>query len=169
LIEYIAMWPVAVPSLVIGLGFLWFWISLPVPIYGTVAVLVLAFVAHFMPQGFRGISSSIGQVDRDLEEAALMSGANRLRANLAVTVPLIRTGIVSTMLLLFILSMREISTAIFLFTSDTRLLSILVYDQWESGNFPRVAAISIIYSLILLAITLVARRWFGTKQESVRG
>ena len=166
-IEYLAMWPVAVPSLVIGLGFLWFWISLPVPIYGTIVVLVLAFVAHFMPQGFRGISSSINQIDKDLEEAALVSGANRLRANTAVTLPLIRTGIVSTMLLLFILSMRELSTAIFLFTSDTRLLSILVYDQWESGNFPRVAAISIIYSAILLVITLIARRWFGTRQADL--
>jgi iron(III) transport system permease protein len=168
LIEYLAMWPVAVPSLVIGLGFLWFWIAMPVPIYGTIIVLVLAFVAHFMPQGFRAISSSIGQVDRDLEEAALMSGANRLRANLAVTLPLIRTGIVSAMFLLFILSMRELSTAIFLFTADTRLLSILVYDQWESGNFPRVAAISIIYSAILLVITLASRRWFGTREERVR-
>jgi iron(III) transport system permease protein len=166
-IEYIAMWPVAVPSLVIGLGFLWFWISVPLPIYGTIVVLILAFVAHFMPQGFRGISSSINQIDRDLEEAALMSGADRLRANIAVTLPLIRTGIVSTMLLLFILSMRELSTAIFLFTSDTRLLSILVYDQWESGNFPRVAAISLVYSAILLVVTLVARRWFGAKEEKV--
>jgi iron(III) transport system permease protein len=166
-IEYLAMWPVAVPSLVIGLGFLWFWISVPLPIYGTIVVLILAFVAHFMPQGFRGISSSINQIDKDLEEAALMSGADRLRANVAVTLPLIRSGIVSTMLLLFILSMRELSTAIFLFTSDTRLLSILVYDQWESGNFPRVAAISLVYSAILLVITLVARRWFGAKQEKV--
>lgn len=165
-LEYLAMWPVAVPALVIGLGFLWTWISLPLPIYGTLLILVLAFVAHFMPQGFRGVSASINQVDRDLEEAALMSGASRLRANLSVTFPLIRTGIIATMLLLFVLSMRELSTAIFLFTSDTRLLSILVYDQWESGNFPRVAAISIIYSLILLVVTLVARKWFGAKEAS---
>lgn len=163
-IEYLAMWPVAVPGLIIGLGFLWMWISLPLPIYGTLFILVLAFIAHFTPQGFRGISASINQVDKSLEEAALMSGATPLRANLAVTLPLIRTGIVSTMLLLLILSMRELSIAIFLFTSDTRLLSILVYDQWESGNFPRVAAISIIYSAILLVITVVARRWFGTRQ-----
>jgi iron(III) transport system permease protein len=78
-----------------------------------------------------------------------------------VTLPLIRTGVVSTMLLLFILSFRELSAALFLFTSDTRILSVVIYDQWESGQWPRVAAMSLMYSFVLLVVTLIGRRWFG--------
>ena len=160
-IEGLAMAPAAVPALVIGVAFLWTWITLPVPLYGTLLILLMAYVTRFMPQGFRGVSSTIQQVHKDLEESAYVCGASRLRAAVKITFPLIRTGLVSTMLLLFILSMRELSAAIFLYTQDTRVLAITIYDQWDSGFWPRAAAISIVYSLVLLALTLIGRRWFG--------
>jgi iron(III) transport system permease protein len=162
-LEYIAMLPSAVPGLVMGMGFLWAWLMLPLPIYGTLAILVFAYAARFMPQGFRGISSTILQVHRDLEDSAYIAGASRVRAAVRITVPLIRTGVISTMLLLFILSMRELSTSIFLFTSDTRILSVVLYDQWESGFWPRAAGISILYSILLLVLTVVGRRWFNIR------
>lgn len=163
ILEYVTNVPLAIPALVLGMGFLWSWIRLPVPVYGTLAILVMAFVARFLPQGFQGVSSTIVQVDKDLEDAAIISGANRRRAVSTVTLPLVKTGVVSTMLLLFILSFRELSAALFLFTSDTRMLSVVIYDQWESGQWPRVAAMSLMYSLVLLVVTLVGRRWFGLR------
>ncbi|MGH2604202.1 MAG: ABC transporter permease, partial [Dehalococcoidia bacterium] len=148
-LEYVAMLPVTVPALVIGLGFLWTWLNVPIPLYGTLLILVLAYTARFMPQGYRGISATILQVHKDLEESAQVSGASRARAAVNVVVPLIRSGIFSTMLLLFILSMRELSASIFLFTSDTRVLPIVLYDQWTSGSYSRMAAISLLYSALL--------------------
>lgn len=160
-LEYLAMAPVGIPALVIGMGFLWGWTKLQLlPIYGTLAILALAYIARFMPQGFRGVASTMGQIHPDLEESAMVSGASRPRATWSVTLPLIRTGVVSTMLLLFILSMRELSTSIFLFTADTRVLSVVVFEQWESGRWPRAAIISLLYSLILLVLTVIGRRWF---------
>lgn len=164
IIEYLANWPLAVPALVIGLGFLWTWILLPVPLYGTIYILMIAYIARFMPQGFRGISSSLLQIHPELEESARVSGASTVVALQRITLPLIRTGVASTFMLVFILSFRELSTAIFLFTSNTRVLSIVIFESWESGSWPRVAAISVIYSLLMLAVTLVARRWFGVRQ-----
>jgi iron(III) transport system permease protein len=163
LLEYVTNVPLAVPALVLGMGFLWSWLRLPVPVYGTLVILVMAFVARFLPQGFQGVSSTIVQVDKDLEDAAIVAGAKRRRAVSTVTLPLVKTGVVSTMLLLFILSFRELSAALFLFTSDTRTLSVVIYDQWESGQWPRVAAMSLMYSLVLLVVTLVGRRWFGLR------
>lgn len=160
-LDYIAMLPVTVPALVIGLGFLWTWINLPVPLYGTLLILVLAYSARFMPQGYRGIASTILQVHPDLEESAQVSGASRFRAARTIVIPLIKTGIFSTMMLLFILSMRELSASIFLFTSKTRILSIVLYDQWTSGTYSRMAAISIVYSLILFVLTMLGRKWLG--------
>jgi iron(III) transport system permease protein len=161
MLDYVAMLPVTVPALVIGLGFLWTWINLPVPLYGTLLILVLAYTARFMPQGYRGISSTILQVHRDLEESAQVAGASRARAAATIVIPLIKTGIFSTMMLLFILSMRELSASIFLFTSDTRILSIVLYDQWTSGTYSRMAAISIVYSFILFVLTMLGRKWLG--------
>jgi len=160
-LDYVSMLPVTVPALVIGLGFLWTWINLPVPLYGTLLILVLAYTARFMPQGYRGISSTILQVHRDLEESAQVAGASRVRAASTIVIPLIKTGIFSTMMLLFILSMRELSASIFLFTSETRILSIVLYDQWTSGTYSRMAAISIVYSLILFVLTMLGRKWLG--------
>lgn len=162
-VEYVAMMPAAIPSLIIGMGFLWAWIALPLPIYGTLTILVLAYTARFMPQGYRSISSTIVQVHKDLEDSAVVSGASRTRAALDILAPLIRPGIASSMLLLFILALRELSTSIFLFTSDTRVLAIVLYEQWESGSWARVATISLFYTALLSAITLIGRRFLGLR------
>lgn len=161
LLDYIAMLPVTVPALVIGLGFLWTWLNLPFPLYGTLLILVLAYTARFMPQGYRGIAATILQVHKDLEESAQVAGASRFRAAVTIVVPLIKAGIFSTMLLLFILSMRELSASIFLFTSDTRVLPIVLYDQWTSGSYSRMAAISLVYTFILFVLTMLGRKWLG--------
>lgn len=161
LVEYLAMLPAGIPALVMGVGFLWSWTRLTfLPLYGTLVILALAYTARFMPQGFRSLSGTLAQVQPDLEESAYVAGASRLRAVIKITIPLIRTGVASTMLLLFILSMRELSTTIFLFTSDTRVLSVVIFEQWASGNWPRVATISLIQSALLLILTIISRRWF---------
>ena len=161
LVEYIAMTPVAVPSLIIGMGFLWAWISFP--IYGTLAILVLAYTARFTPQGYRAVSSTILQVHRDLEDSAVVSGATKKRAAWDILVPLIRPGLFSATMLLFVLSMRELSTSLFLFTANTRVLAIVLYEQWESGSWARVSTISLLYTALLFVIVFAGRKWMGVK------
>ena len=119
LVEGVSMVPLAIPAVVLGMGLLWTWLVMPVPLYGTLAVMAIAFVAVQSPQGFRGIASSILQTDRDLEDSAVMLGASRTRAIWSVTVPLMKVGLVSTFLLLLMLSMRELTVPLFLYTSDT--------------------------------------------------
>ena len=134
-LEYIAMMPLAIPGIVLGLGLLWTWLTLPVPVYGTLVVLVIACLAVFIPQGYRGVSSSIVQLDKDLEDSAIMLGARRPKAISFVTVPLLRVGLSSTFLLLLMLSMREFTAVLFLFTTDTRVLSIAIFDAYDNGSF----------------------------------
>ena len=81
-LEYIAMLPLAIPAIVLGLGLLWTWLTLPIPVYGTLVVLVIACIAVFIPQGYRGVSSSIVQLDKDLEDSAIMLGARRPEGHL---------------------------------------------------------------------------------------
>lgn len=103
------------------------------------------------------------QVHHDLEDSARVAGAGLARSVWSILTPLILPGVAATMLLLFVLSMRELSTSLFLFTTETRVLSIVIYEQWEAGQWPRVAAMSLTYSALLLVFTILGRRWLGLR------
>ncbi|MCR4513060.1 iron ABC transporter permease [Aeromicrobium sp. 50.2.37] len=159
LVEGISMVPLAIPAVVLGMGLLWTWLVMPIPLYGTLAVMAIAFIAVQSPQGFRGIASSILQTDRDLEDSAVMLGASRTRAILAVTVPLMKVGLLSTFVLLLMLSMRELTVPLFLYTTDTKILSIAIYDAFENGGALRgAAAMSLLYCLIMFVLSYIPRR-----------
>ncbi len=166
-LEFIAMSPLAIPALLMGMGIAWVWLSMPIPLYGTLAILVIAYVARFSPHGFRGMASSIQAVHRDLEDSAFVCGASRVRAAAQTTFRLIRPGVVSTALLLMLLAMRELSASLFLFTSDTVVVSIQVFNTWDSGRIDRAAAMSLLYSLLLLVVTLLSRAGSGKSSEPV--
>lgn len=167
ILEQISMAPLAIPQVVLGMGILWAWLSLPFPIYGTIAILVIATIAVNMPQAYRSVSSSMLQLDGDLENSAVMLGAGRFRAIRNVTIPLMKTGIVSTLLLLLMLGMREMSAVLFLYTSDTRVLSILVFHSFENGSLSYSAAISLVFVLII-AVLAIAAQVIGMREKKFR-
>ncbi len=159
LLEYLAMTPIAVPALVMGLGILWTWVRAPLPVYGTLAILVIAFLTRFLPQGYRTVSSSIRQVHDDLESAAMVAGATRRRAIMTITMPLIRGGVVASAFLMVVLGLRELTASLLLYTTKTRVLSIVIYEQYVNGNWAQVSALSLIYTSLLVILTLAGRRW----------
>ncbi|MBF6180807.1 iron ABC transporter permease [Nocardia otitidiscaviarum] len=158
-LESLSMVPLAIPAIVLGIGLLWTWLVMPIPVYGTLWVLIIGFVAVQMPQGFRGIAAAIQSTDRDLEDSAVLSGAQRTRAIGVITVPLLRVAISSTFLLLLMLSMRELTVPLFLYTTDTRILSIAIYDRFENGGALREAsALALIYCSIMFILSYLPRR-----------
>lgn len=166
-IEFISMTPLAIPAIVMGMGLLWTWLLIPVPVYGTIFVLVIACIAVFFPQGYRGVSSSILQVAPDLEDSAVMLGAGRARAIGTVTLPLMRVGLLSTFLLFLMLSMRELSAVLFLFTSQTRILSIVVFENFENGEGQAAAAIGLLYCAVIAVLAIITQL-VGAGQRSRR-
>jgi iron(III) transport system permease protein len=158
-LEGVSMVPLAIPHIVLGIGLLWTWLVMPLPVYGTLWVLIIGFVAVQMPQGFRGIAASIRSTDRDLEDSAVMLGARRSRAVVVITLPLLRVAVLSTFLLLLMLSMRELTVPLFLYTSDTEILSIAIYDQFENGGALREAsATALFYCAIMFVLSYLPRR-----------
>jgi iron(III) transport system permease protein len=166
LIEFAAMIPLAVPALVLGLGIFWAALRFSVGIYGTLFILILAFMVQFMPQGFRSASAGMMQIHPELEEAARVSGAGRSRTIAEVMVPMLRSGIFSTMLLLFILSVGEVSAAIFLFSSNTVVTSVNLYNLYSDGLIPEAAALSLVFSGFLLIVVVATRRWLAGREPS---
>lgn len=163
-LEQVSMLPLAIPQVVLGMGILWAWLTLPFPVFGTLLLLVIATVAVNMPQGYRSLSASMLQMHGDLEQSAVMLGAGRLRAIRDVTVPLMRTGLVSTLLLLLMLGLREMSAILFVYTSDTRVLSILAFHSFENGSISYAAAISLVFSA-LIALVAIATQLIGMREK----
>lgn len=167
--ESVSMVPLAIPHVVLGIGLLWTWLVMPLPVYGTLWVLVIGFVATQMPQGLRGIASSIQATDRDLEDAAVLLGARRWRAVLATTLPLMKVSVLSTFLLLLMLSMRELTVPLFLYTSDTQILSIAIYDQFENGGaLQDASATALIYCLLMFLLSWLPRRLSGERMTKTK-
>jgi iron(III) transport system permease protein len=156
------MLPVAVPALVLGLGILWTWVGIPLPVYGTVWILGIAFLTRFFPQGYRAVAASMQQIHDDLDAAARICGANALTVARRITLPLVRSGIASAIFIMVILSLRELTASLFLYTTSTRTLSIVIYEKYEAGSWSQVAAISLIFTLALMAVTLFGRRLLRT-------
>jgi iron(III) transport system permease protein len=158
-LEYIAMVPLALPAIVLALGVLWTWLAIPLPVYGTIAILVIAFAARFVPQGYRAIAASVIQIHDDLENAALVAGASRWQTVKWVMLPLVRGGVAAAAFLLFVLSVRELAASLFLYTTRTRVLSIVLLESYDSGMWSSVASISLLYTVILIVITLAGQKW----------
>lgn len=151
-LDYIATVPVAIPGLVIGVAYLWAWVGLPGGLYGTTAILALAFVARFLPDTVKALSSSLQQIHKELEEASVICGRGLLSTIKSVVLPLAWPGILSGMTLLFVLSIRELGSSLFLYTSDSIIMSVLLLDFWEGGNIGVSAAFSVFQSALLLVI-----------------
>ena len=162
-LEYLATIPVAIPALVLGIGILWTWLASPLPVYGTLTLLSIGYIARFLPQGYRAVASSMMQVHDDLEHAAQIGGANRRQILWHIMLPLIRDGVASSIFIMFILSLRELTTSLFLYTTSTRTVAIVIYEKYISGSWSQVAWISLIFTIALALVTLSGRRWLQSR------
>jgi len=161
-IEYVLMFPQAVPRLVFAFGMLWAWLIFPLPIYGTLWLLLIAYLTVFLPLGLRTIAGVILQVDRSLEESAQMCGAGWGYRMRTVTVPLLRPGLVAAWLLLFIASVRELGASILLMGPKAKVITPAIVESWFSTSTELTAAMALLQTLaVAVALVLlftVARR-----------
>lgn len=155
-LDILASLPFGIPGIVIGLGFLWSYVYLP--IYGTLWVLVFCYVARFLPYATETIGAQVVQLDRALEEAAWTSGANRIASFRRIMLPLLRPALQSGYFLLFIAYFREIAAAALIYTSSTQVLSISIWAFFENANWGVASALSIITSVITVALMVAVMR-----------
>jgi iron(III) transport system permease protein len=157
ILEYLAVLPVAVPGIAFGVGVALFWLRMPVAIYGTIWIIVFAFIGRFSGYAVRSISASIVQVHPELEESARIAGYGWIRTFARITLPLIRPSIVASWMLLFSIFITELSMVILLYTADTRTFSVLSFEIWNVGNFSQVASLSLLQLAIGVAVLQVVQ------------
>jgi iron(III) transport system permease protein len=167
-IDLLSTLPVAIPGLVIGVAYLWAWIGIPGGLYGTIWILALAFIARFMPDTVKMLSTSFLQIHRELEEAAWVCGKSMLGTIRTIVLPLASPGVIAAMTLLFVLAIRELGSSLFLYTSNTMVMSVLLLDYYEGGNLGKTAAFSLVQT-VLLGVLIGGANWLsrGAAQGSV--
>jgi len=165
LMEFVIMIPAAVPRLVFGLGLLWAWINIPIPIYGTLWLLGIAYFTVFLPLGLRTIAGVVLQVDPSLEECARVCGASWGYQMRTVTLPLLRPGLVAAWLLIFIASVRELGVSIFLMGPNSKVIAPAIVNSWLSSSSELSAAMALMQTaMVFVAVAIlfrVARRVTG--------
>jgi iron(III) transport system permease protein len=155
MLDFLAFVPITVPGIVLGMALILLYVAFPIPIYGTIWVLLIAYVTRYIPYGMRSSSGAILQIHSELEEAAAASGASWWETFKRVTLPLLRPGFVAGWIYICIVSFREFSTSVLLATGDSRVLSILLFNMFEQGQVTVVAAIGILMILTLLTIVTI--------------
>jgi iron(III) transport system permease protein len=164
---FLAMAPFVLPGIVLAIGFFAAYTHPPLILYGTAGILIAAYATRFLPIAFSNGSSILQGLTTDLENAARTLGAGRLRSLWTITLPLLRRGVLTSWLLVFIPALKELSASVFLFTSHTQVITTVIFDFSDAGNFEAVSTMGVLMMLITFVIVVVAYRVIG--REVIRG
>ncbi len=166
LLDNIASLPMVFPGLVLGVSIMIFYLTFDIGIYGTFWIILLAYITRFLPYGLRYSTTSMIQIHKDLEESAGMSGASWFTVFRRIILPLLKPGLIAGWIYVMIVSIRELSTSILLYSPGNEVISIVIWELWENGQYVELSALSVLFIfmlLILVGIAQAAGKRFGVK------
>jgi len=157
--------PIAIPGVIVGASILFTYLVIPVGVYNTIWILLIAYVTLYLPYGMRFASSGITQIHRELEEVAEVSGARIGQIFLRVLFPLILPFLLAAWIYVFVLSVRELGASVFLVGPGTSVLGTVSLTMWEEGgSYGAVAALGVLQILPLLVI-VAGLRWLEMRVQ----
>lgn len=160
-LDFLAFVPITIPGIVLGISLIWVYFTIPIRIYGTLWILLVAYVTRYLPYGIRGNSAALIQVHRELEEAAAAAGARWWPTFRLVLLPLLRPALVGTWIYIFIVSLRELGSGVLLYSTQSVVLAVRIFDLRDSGNYTSIAALSIFMIVVLVVLVAVLQRLGG--------
>jgi iron(III) transport system permease protein len=168
LLDLLTTLPLLFPGIVMGLAILRFYLYVPIPVYGTLWILLLAFMTRYIPYGIRYTHAGLLQLHKELEEAAYASGASWTNCMRRITLPLITPSFLGGWIFIFLLSAKELSMSILLVSPRTPVVSVAIFELWENAQVGELAAFGVIWTGILVSVAvgyyLFARR-YGIQQS----
>jgi iron(III) transport system permease protein len=162
LLDNIASLPMVFPGIVLGLSIMILYLYVPIGVYGTIWILVIAYVTRFLPYGLRYNTTSMLQIHKELEESAAMSGASWTTTFRRIILPLLKPGLVAGWIYIMIVSIRELSSSILLYSPGNEVLSILIWELWENGQYVELSALGVMFIIALFILVMIAQ-WVGSK------
>ncbi len=169
LLGFLALAPVVIPGVVLAVALFIAYTRPPLVLYGTLWILFVAYLTKEMPVGYAQAEATFRGIHPELEEAARILGAGRLRVLREITAPLARSGVIATWCFIFIGVIRELSASIILFTPNTKVISVVMFDLKEEGQFGAIAVLGLFtlgmtFGAVLLMQTLLGRDLFGARE-----
>lgn len=160
-LSFLTMAPFVIPGIVLAIGFYAAYTRPPLLLYGTAWILILAFATRFLPIAYANSYAAIRSINPELEDAVRILGGTRFTAIRRVVAPLLKRSLAGAFILVFIPATRELSAAIFLYSINTQVLSVLLFDKSDEGNFEMLAAIGLILVFITVVFILIGFRLMG--------
>jgi iron(III) transport system permease protein len=157
-LAFLATAPIAIPGIVLGVGLFLSYTRPPLVLYGTLWILLIAYVTIELPAAYQQLQSAFRAVHPELEDASRILGATQLQALRHVTAPLLRTSVIATWCFIFVSVIRELSAAIMLFTSETKVVSVLIFDLKESGDLGAIAVLGLSMLILTFAVVIFINR-----------
>jgi iron(III) transport system permease protein len=161
LLTLLCMTPLVIPGIVLAIGFYAAYAPPPLALYGTAAILILGFTTRFLPIAYVNCMAGLRALNPEMEDAVRILGGSRTQAVARVVVPLLKKSLTGSWLLVFIPAARELSTAIFLVGANTRVISVMLLDLSENGNFETLAALGFFLLGVTLLVVTVGYRFVG--------
>jgi iron(III) transport system permease protein len=147
ILDQMAMLPLVFPGIVMGIAILKMYLYLPVPVYGTIWILVLAFIARYLPYGIRFSHSALLSLHKELEEGAMASGASWFQMVRHVVVPLIMPALLAGWIYIFLITFKELSIALLLYSPGSQVVAVTIWELWDNGHVGELSAFSLIITL----------------------
>ena len=168
LIGFLALAPIVIPGVVLAVALFIAYTRPPLVLYGTLWILFIAYVTKEMPVGFAQSDATFRTIPAELEEAGRNLGAGRLRVLAELTAPLARSGLIASWCFVFIGVIRELSASIILFTPSTKVMSVVIFDLKEEGQFGAIAVLGLFMLVMTFAIVILMQRVLGRDFMGVR-
>jgi len=147
ILDQMAMLPLVFPGIVMGIAILKMYLMLPIPVYGTIWILVLAFIARYVPYGIRFSHSALLSLHKELEEGAMASGASWFQMVRHVVVPLIMPALLAGWIYIFLITFRELSIALLLYSPGSQVVAVTIWELWDNGHVGELAAFSLVIAI----------------------
>jgi iron(III) transport system permease protein len=162
LLDNLASLPMVFPGLVLGLSIMIFYLYLDIGVYGTTWIILIAYLTRFMPYGIRYNTTSMLQIHKDLEESAAMSGASWGQSFWRIVLPLLRPGLVAGWIYIVVVSIRELSSSVLLYSPGSEVVSVVIWELWQNGQYVELSAFGVMMILVLFTIVMLAQ-WVGKR------
>ena len=157
LLDNVASLPLVFPGLVLGLSIMICYLYLDIGVYGTIWIMLIAYVTRFLPYGTRYASTSMMQIHKELEESAAMSGASWGLTFRRVVLPLLKPGLLAGWIYVLIVSIRELSSSILLYSPGTEVVSIMIWELWQNGQYVELSALGVMLIVLLFCLVMIAQ------------
>jgi len=153
-LDQLAMVPLVFPGIVMGVAVLKMYLAIPLPIYGTIWILVLAFMTRYLPYSMRFSYAGLLGIHHELEESAEVCGASWMQAARNIVVPLVLPALFAGWIYIFLITIRELSVALLLYSPGSQVISVKIWELWENGHVGELAAFSLVITCgtVLLAV-----------------